>query len=253
MSDLLNVGASALRAAYSQMRTTGHNISNVNTPGYSRQEVQLATAEGTFSGGGFVGRGVVVETVVRRYDAHLTAEVAWTGDVERRHRPRSQLERLDRVFADTENGIGAGLDDSPARWPVVNRRRIRRRAPWRPIAPTCWPSASPACAIARGHPRRSTCAWARREQGQRNPQAAGGGQRTDRQEQRQRQPSNDLLDRRDVLVEEVNKQMRPPRMSITTTRSACFGIGPGAGRWQVDRQLLAQCRYARSAQADGLA
>ena len=58
MSDLLNVGASALRAAFAQMRTTGHNISNVNTPGYSRQEVQLATAEGTFSGGGFVGRGL---------------------------------------------------------------------------------------------------------------------------------------------------------------------------------------------------
>ncbi|MBP7662166.1 MAG: flagellar hook-associated protein FlgK, partial [Burkholderiaceae bacterium] len=112
MSDLLNVGASALRAAYSQMRTTGHNISNVNTPGYSRQEVQLATAEGTFSGGGFVGRGVVVETVVRRYDAHLTAEVASGLAMSSADTVRAgQLERLDRAFADTENGIGAGLDD----------------------------------------------------------------------------------------------------------------------------------------------
>ena len=30
MSDLLNVGASALRAAYSQMRTTGHNLSLIH-------------------------------------------------------------------------------------------------------------------------------------------------------------------------------------------------------------------------------
>ena len=76
MSGLFGVGVSAMQAAYAQMRTTSHNISNVNTPGYSRQEVVLSTAGASQTGAGFVGRGVSIDTVVRRYDQHLSAEVA---------------------------------------------------------------------------------------------------------------------------------------------------------------------------------
>ena len=46
MSGLIGVGQSALLAAYAQLQTTGHNIANANTPGYSRQDAVLATAGG---------------------------------------------------------------------------------------------------------------------------------------------------------------------------------------------------------------
>ena len=46
MAGLIQIGQSALAAAYTQLQTGGHNIANVHTPGYVRQEVQLATAGG---------------------------------------------------------------------------------------------------------------------------------------------------------------------------------------------------------------
>ncbi len=41
--DLLNLGAQGVLTAQRQLNTTGHNISNVNTEGYSRQMVEQAT------------------------------------------------------------------------------------------------------------------------------------------------------------------------------------------------------------------
>lgn len=38
-SDLLNLGSQSVLTAQRQLNTTGHNISNVNTEGYSRQSV----------------------------------------------------------------------------------------------------------------------------------------------------------------------------------------------------------------------
>ena len=37
MASIINTGISALNAFKRQMETTGHNIANVNTEGYSRQ------------------------------------------------------------------------------------------------------------------------------------------------------------------------------------------------------------------------
>ena len=43
------------------LQTVGNNIANANTQGYSRQEVQLETAKGQYTGAGFFGNGVPVE------------------------------------------------------------------------------------------------------------------------------------------------------------------------------------------------
>ena len=57
---LLNVGARALLANQVALQTAGHNIANVNTPGYSRQTIQLESSGGQLSGNGFFGKGVEV-------------------------------------------------------------------------------------------------------------------------------------------------------------------------------------------------
>ncbi len=123
MAGLLGIGQSALMAAYAQLQTTGHNIANANTPGYSRQEAVLATANGTYTGAGFLGSGVDVVTVQRRYDRFLTAELASSTAASAADTARAaHLERLQRVLADTDNGIGAALDDlNLALADVVNR------------------------------------------------------------------------------------------------------------------------------------
>lgn len=123
MGGLLGVGQSALMAAYAQLQTTGHNIANANTAGYSRQEAVLATAPGQYSGGGFIGMGVDVVTVQRRYDRFLSAELASSMAAASADQARAaQLGRVDRLLADTENGIGVAIDElSSGLADVVNR------------------------------------------------------------------------------------------------------------------------------------
>ena len=50
MSGLLNVATRALVANQTVLQTTGNNIANVNTPGYSRQSAVLETVPGQFTG-----------------------------------------------------------------------------------------------------------------------------------------------------------------------------------------------------------
>lgn len=112
---VLKIGSSALRAAYAQLQTTGNNIANAATPGYSRQRVVLAEATTTFSGGGFMGRGVDVVTVQRQYNDFLAREVNLATSAEASDSARAgALGRLDRLFADSENGIGAAYNELTA-------------------------------------------------------------------------------------------------------------------------------------------
>ena len=67
MANLLSLGTRAMFANYAALATTGNNIANASTPGYSRQQVELATAGGQSSGAGFFGRGVEVQTVTRSW------------------------------------------------------------------------------------------------------------------------------------------------------------------------------------------
>lgn len=104
---LISIGARALFANYAALQTTGNNIANANTPGYSRQSVELATASSQFSGGGFFGKGVDVATVSRAHSELLTRELHVATAVSAGDDMRaSQLQRLESVFATGEAGLG---------------------------------------------------------------------------------------------------------------------------------------------------
>ncbi len=45
MADLLNIGLSGLSAAKTKLSVTGHNITNINTPGYTRQRYGAGDAD----------------------------------------------------------------------------------------------------------------------------------------------------------------------------------------------------------------
>jgi flagellar hook-associated protein 1 FlgK len=74
-SSILSVGQSALAAAQAGLTTTGHNIANVNTPGYSRQVVLQGAAGSQDSGFGYVGKGTEVLSVRRIYNEFLSTQV----------------------------------------------------------------------------------------------------------------------------------------------------------------------------------
>jgi flagellar hook-associated protein 1 FlgK len=107
MSSLFSLGSSALAASYAAMATTGHNIANANVKGYSRQQVELATAEGQFSGAGFFGAGVNLSTVSRAHDDLLTREAVTANALAAMDDSRLEwLNRLEAVFPGGEQGLG---------------------------------------------------------------------------------------------------------------------------------------------------
>jgi len=112
MSGLLNVGTRALMANQVALQTAGNNIANVNTPGYSRQSVVLQTAPGQYTGGGYIGSGVDIQTIERNYSAFLTRQSALAGATASADSTRAdQLKQLESIFAGGSTGLGAAVSD----------------------------------------------------------------------------------------------------------------------------------------------
>ncbi|MFZ3182888.1 MAG: flagellar basal body protein, partial [Pseudomonas sp.] len=106
MADLLNIGLSGLSVNKTALAITGHNISNVKTPGFSRQEAVQATNAPQFSGAGYIGSGSTLVDVRRIYSDFLTTQVrsstALNKDAESY---LSQINQLDALLAGTTTGI----------------------------------------------------------------------------------------------------------------------------------------------------
>ncbi len=106
-SPLLSIGTRAMFANYAALQTIGHNIANANTEGYSRQQVELATAQGQFTGAGFFGKGVDVAAVTRSHNEFLTREAATAASQAAADGARLEhLQRLETVFPTGEAGLG---------------------------------------------------------------------------------------------------------------------------------------------------
>ncbi|MBC7733589.1 MAG: flagellar hook-associated protein FlgK [Bacteriovorax sp.] len=107
MPDLMSIGKSAMFASYAALQTTGNNIANVNTPGYSRQQVQVVEAPGQFTGSGFFGKGVNVASVTRAYDQYLTANAVRTASTASADAARlDKLTQLEGAFPIGSSGVG---------------------------------------------------------------------------------------------------------------------------------------------------
>lgn len=111
-SSLLSIGKSGLLAAQTGLATTGHNITNVNVPGYSRQVVIQAAAPPQDNGGNFVGSGTEVAQIKRYYDNFLAAQVrAAQSTTSSLDAFTSQITQIDNVLADPTAGLSPALQD----------------------------------------------------------------------------------------------------------------------------------------------
>ncbi len=68
---IFEIGKSALTANELALQTLSHNIANVDTPGYTRQEAVLQTSPPMHSALGLLGNGVRVTEVRRFVDKYL--------------------------------------------------------------------------------------------------------------------------------------------------------------------------------------
>ncbi|MBL0038832.1 MAG: flagellar hook-associated protein FlgK [Nitrosomonadales bacterium] len=105
-------GVSALNAAQIGLSTTEHNIANANTAGFNRQEVVLATRFPQATGAGFIGQGVDVSTVKRIYNEFLSNQVlqgqAQASQLETYYQ---QIGQIDNMLADSDAGLSPALQE----------------------------------------------------------------------------------------------------------------------------------------------
>ncbi|MEC5162262.1 flagellar hook-associated protein 1 [Janthinobacterium sp. CG_23.3] len=110
--NLLNIGKSGLMAAQLGLATTGHNISNANVTGYSRQTVLQRNAVPNQAGYGFVGTGTEVAQVKRVYDNFLANQVRAAQSASSGHEAvYTQISQIDNLLADPSAGLSPSLQE----------------------------------------------------------------------------------------------------------------------------------------------
>ena len=111
MSGLLSTSLSGLMAAQRSLETVQHNISNVNTEGYSRQRVEQGTRPPRYTGEGYIGQGVQVTNITRSYDQfinkQLNSSLSAFGDADRY---RQLSTRVDNIMADPSTGMAPAIN-----------------------------------------------------------------------------------------------------------------------------------------------
>jgi flagellar hook-associated protein 1 FlgK len=108
---LLGTAASGLQAFQRAISVTGHNISNANTEGYTRQRVELGTRPPSFTGQGFIGNGVQIESIERVFDEFVTERLRNTTSSSSQYETLAMLSgRVSNLLGDDQAGLGNGLE-----------------------------------------------------------------------------------------------------------------------------------------------
>lgn len=113
---ILSTGVSGVMAFRSALATTGHNISNSATEGYSRQRVEIVPQNAESSGSNYyIGQGSRLISVQRIKDDLVNAQVRNALTVNYNTEIRvAYAENFDRVLADETTGLTPVLDEFSA-------------------------------------------------------------------------------------------------------------------------------------------
>ena len=231
-TNIFNIGVSGLAAAQAGLLTTGHNISNATTAGFNRQATVQTTNTPQFTGAGFLGQGTAVQTVKRLYNTYLAGQVLTTQTrMAELSTYAAEMSQIDNLLADPSVGVSAALSEffRGAHEVAANPASIPARQSMLSTAQSLVGRFQSVDAqlneIRDGIDSQITStvgtinAYAVQiaDLNQRIilAQAAGPGQ-----------PANDLLDQRDQLVAELNKEIRASTVSEADGSLSVF-IGNG--------------------------
>ena len=119
----LNVGYSGLSVAQSAINTTSHNISNANTPGYSKQRITQQAQAPMHNIPGDVGNGVFVDTITRVHDEYTFSRYRGSqSSLEFTSYQQKTLEEVSDYFPDLEDlGIAKDLQDFFSSWSDLSK------------------------------------------------------------------------------------------------------------------------------------
>ena len=111
-SGLISIAVTGINAAQVGLMTTGNNITNASSDGYSRQRVIQASNPTVMTGAGGIGQGTHVVTVARMYDKALTTQVLNAQSrMSALDTYSSQISQIDNMLADAEAGLSPAIQD----------------------------------------------------------------------------------------------------------------------------------------------
>ncbi|HTP66845.1 MAG TPA: flagellar hook-associated protein FlgK [Geobacteraceae bacterium] len=111
ISDVFSIGVSALNAQRKVLEVTSENISNVNTPGYSKQTAVLEPGMANLENRFMIGSGVQVATVQRVYDDFLQKQLvsanSQSGNYNTQQTSMNSVQQLFNEFSSA--GLGTDI------------------------------------------------------------------------------------------------------------------------------------------------
>ncbi|OGT05861.1 MAG: flagellar hook-associated protein FlgK [Gallionellales bacterium RBG_16_57_15] len=111
-SNLFTSALSGMNAAQIGLATTEHNIANANTPGFTRQEVLIGSRPPQSFGGSFLGQGVDIVGVKRIYDQFLTTQVQQEqNQASYLSTYHSAMKQIDNLIADPTAGVSPAMQE----------------------------------------------------------------------------------------------------------------------------------------------
>lgn len=117
----LYVALSGMNMSQAGMEVASHNIANVNTPGYSRQRINLETLPSWHTSWGQMGTGVNAQNITRFHDEFLTRSIVTkSSQYGAAAAQKSAIDALESFFNESDgNGINAAMNQFFALWDSV--------------------------------------------------------------------------------------------------------------------------------------
>jgi len=111
MSDMLGIASGAIGAYQRALSTVSNNIANVNTEGYSRQDVVLQDSAPKQMASMYIGTGVMLQTIKRQYDAFAESNLRnSTSDLSSQKPMVDYTKRVMDIMGDKSIGLSSALD-----------------------------------------------------------------------------------------------------------------------------------------------
>lgn len=112
MANLINIGLSGLQAQQVAITTTGQNVSNANTDGYSRQKAIFGANVPQETGAGYVGTGVNILDILRQNSQYANSQLrSDTSLFNEQDTLLTQLNQIDNLLGGDSTGLDSALSN----------------------------------------------------------------------------------------------------------------------------------------------